>query len=285
MRQFILPEIITKFVFVLSLMSSMAIADHIEEKNYKLNPRFEGMYDIHIRCERPSPSCSHQKLEPWDRLVIVDSRLSMGTWLTFASTKHGEIKDRYFNSKIGPQGDSLVAVPRFGSGAIIMFAYIELHLDHQNGNLEGSIIAQDSLIKYHITGKPRASGFTLPRWDSPVDLPAAKLEGIYHGSLGKFPGRLVVKSLPNGHAVGHFDSFQEIAPDVPLLELDFHSGDWEREIGVLILTMQLKNFAGQGVLALAFQGFKDGKLQLKGFQAAGPKTNQVTFVREVMHDD
>lgn len=278
-------SLVTFFLMVILGILPMTLrADHIGDEEHKLNPAFEGMYAITIKCERPSPNCTHDQLAAWDRLVIVDSRLPVGTWLTFASVVHGEIKDRYFNSKVGPGGDSLVAVPRFGTGAVVRFAYIDIHFNHQTGNLDGTIIAQDSLLKYVIKGKPLPSVHTLAKRPPPLDLTAEQIEGIYHGNLGKYAGRLVVKSLPNGHAVGNFQTFEELAPGQPLLELDFHSGEWERQIGVLILSMQLRNFAGQGILALSVRGHERGKLALTGFQAAGFKTNDVNFVREVTND-
>ena len=245
--------------------------------HYPLNPIFEGLYAIRLTCKNPKTDCHADQLKSVNRLSVVDSRLNTRVWLTFASTHHHDLVDRYMEAEINERGNHLVATPSSRSGTAGRFSYVELDFDEATGEFQGTVVAPDSLSDYHIYGKPIETADQFTNHKPPRVLAASEVVGVYQGRLGTLPGHLTIKQLPDQHMVAHFQTLDKAKGDVPLLRMDFSSGEWEPEQGVLFLTFNLPRLSGQGLMAMAFRSIRGNSILLSGFEIAGAADNKVVF--------
>lgn len=258
-------------------LSDIQPMDHLEPNEYKLNPLLEGLYAIKIRCKEPDLHCRADQIKTVDRLSVIDSRGAFGTWITFASRQRGDYSDRFFEAEVGPNGDHVVSKTRSGLGSHGIFSYVELQFDLNTGNFKGNLVATDSLSDYIIEGTPIETVFMLKNQIRPWPISADQIRGVYKGQLGRTPGTLVVKPMPNGHMVGHFRADELLRENSPLIEIDFHSGDWLPEMGLLLLTSNIQMFLGQGMLALSLQKIEGHDRLFSGFYVSGFTDQRLKF--------
>lgn len=235
---------------------------------------FEGMYEIKIRCKDPAENCGASNFRHIDRLTIIDSQSTFGTWVTFAAKNAGDVIDTFLATEAGPSPLHLSGYPRTGSGmsgggGMGRFAYFDLDVDPETGSLEGNLIDSRSVFpNLAFSGRKRQLAGD---WNAgPVAAETAQVTGSYRGTFHGQPGRLTVTMRPDQKIIGYFTM------DSGNLSFNYFTGGFDPQTGLLRLIFQNPRFPALGELILAYRT-GGGANYFEGFQFTAFAENSVVM--------
>lgn len=230
------------------------------------NPEFEGIYSLKITCMEPSPKCQDALFANIDRLTIINGSRNLGTWVTIASQKNGDVIDTFIAANVGPTENKVSGTPHLGSGfgePEGRFAYFDLHVDESQQTFTGVLVDSQTTLKYAITGnKIRISKDITKSVQTTVNL--QNIIGSYTGNFGDFKGTLHINELPDGRIIGFFSGDEKFM-DASVLTFNYITGHWDTATGILKLVFVNQKFTSLGELVLSAK-IQNQKTILEGFQ-------------------
>lgn len=230
---------------------------------------YEGIYEIAVRCKEPAEPCGAANFSHVDRLTIIDSQSTYGTWVTFAGKEYGDVIDTFIGAAAGPGLLRLSGYPRTGSGfggggASGRFAYFDLEVDPAKGELSGNLIDARSMYP-NLVFSGRKIHLSHDLNHNPSLKTPEQIAGSYRGTfLGK-PGRLTVTMRPDRQIIGYF-ALDGAHGGSPSLTFNYTSGSWDPETGLLHLIYNNPRFFALGEMVLAYHEDVHANAYFEGFQ-------------------
>ncbi|MGZ3723242.1 MAG: hypothetical protein ACXVA9_09945 [Bdellovibrionales bacterium] len=208
----------------------------------------QGMYSVKLNCTPRPEDCNSAIIQQLNRLSIVDSHSMFGVWIMLGSTNPSDVIQSFYGSQVGPSGTELTAAPRTG-GRSGKFSYINIKIDPQSGEINGTLSDYQYPGQLVIHGKPLARIADLLNLHPPIGLPVDALLGRYRGAVAGIPGTLLIAKTPAGKLYGFFSS-DSTEFGSSTFTVTFESGVWNSATETLELIFQNPRFSGEGQLSL-----------------------------------